>query len=198
MRNLRFGNRVKPRNHPDLHFRNLLLVTTLASYCRLNMSTLPESRLSSRLPRARLEGNNPTVLRLANGQNVGASLKVVSLSGGLLSVAQPVLQGSQVKLIFLTGSGAVLGGAEMLRPMTDRLQPFRFVSLNTDDQRRLGTMIGDQTRKALPDPDWVEKLRSASARHNKPRRWRLGVSMVGLFVIGLATVAFLLRFGLHR
>jgi hypothetical protein len=162
------------------------------------MLNLPESRPSSRLPRARLEGNNPTVLRLANGQNVGASLKVVSLSGGLLSVAQPVLQGSQVKLIFLTGSGAVLGGAEMLRPMTDRLQPFRFVSLNTDDQRRLGTMIGEQTRKALPDPDWVEKLRAATTRHNKPRRWRLGVSMLGLFVIGLATVAYLLRFGLHR
>jgi hypothetical protein len=82
--------------------------------------------------------------------------------------------------------------------MTDRLQPFRFVSLNTDDQRRLGTMIGEQTRKALPDPDWVEKLRAATTRHNKPRRWRLGVSMLGLFVIGLATVAYLLRFGLHR
>jgi hypothetical protein len=160
------------------------------------MLNLPESRPSSRFPRARLEGNNPTVLRLPNGQNVGASLKVVSLSGGLLSLAQPVLQGSQVKLIFLTGSGAVLGGAEMLRPMTDRLQPFRFVSLNTDDQRRLGAMIGEQTSKTAPDPDWIEKLRSASARHSKPRRWRLGVSILGLFVIGLATVAYLLHFGL--
>lgn len=86
----------------------------------------------------------------------------------------------------------------MLRPVTDRLQPFRFVSLNTDDQRRLGTMIGQQRSKEVADPDWMEKLRAASARHNKPRRWRLGVSMLGLFVIGLATVAYLLRFGLHR
>jgi len=162
------------------------------------MLNLPESRPLSRFPRARLEGSNPTVLRLPNGQNIGASLKVVSLSGGLLSVAQPVLQGSQVKLIFLTGSGAVLGGAEMLRPVSDRLQPFRFVSLNSDDQRRLGTMIGQQRSNALPDPAWIEKLRAASTRHSKPRRWRLGVSILGLFVIGLATVAYLLHFGLLR
>jgi hypothetical protein len=84
----------------------------------------------------------------------------------------------------------------MLRPVTDRLQPFRFVSLNTDDQRRLGTMIGEQRSNTAPDPDWIEKLRSASARHSKPRRWRLGVSILGLFVIGLATVAYLLHFGL--
>jgi len=162
------------------------------------MLNSPEPRPSPRFPRASLQGNNPTVLRLPNGQNVGASLKVVSLSGGLLSVSQPVLQGSQVKLIFLTGSGAVLGGAEMLRPVADRLQPFRFVSLGSDDQRRLGTMIGQQTSKAVPDPDWIEKLRAASAHRGKPRRWRLGISIVGLFVIGLATVAYLLRFGLHR
>lgn len=163
------------------------------------MQNLPESRSLSRVPRVRLEGNNPTVLRLPNGQNVGGSLRVVSLTGGLLSLPQPVLQGSQVRLIFLTGTGAVLGGAEMLRPVTDTLQPFRFIALGSDDHRRLGTLIGQQKNKNELQSDWVEKLRAASARHSKPRRWRrLSAGVLGLCAIGLATVAYLLHFGLLK
>jgi hypothetical protein len=163
------------------------------------MQNLPESRPLSRVPRVRLQGNNPTVLRLPNGQNVGGSLQVVSLTGGLLSLPQPVVQGSQVRLIFLTGTGAVLGGVEMLRPVSEKLQPFRFVSLASDDHRRLGALIGRQTNKVELQSDWVEKLRAASERHNKPRRWRrLGAGAVGLFVIGLATFEYLLHFGLLK
>ncbi len=40
--------------------------------------------------------------------------------------------------MFLTGAGSVLGGAEMLRPVTNALQPFRFISLAAEDHRRLG------------------------------------------------------------
>jgi hypothetical protein len=162
------------------------------------MQNLPESRPLSRARRVHLDGNNPMVLRLPNGQNVGGNLQVVSLTGGLLSLPQPIIQGSQVRLIFLTGTGAVLGGAEMLQPVSEKLQPFRFVSLASDDHRRLGALIGQQTSKVELQSDWVEKLRAASARHGKPRRWRLGVGVLGLFVIGLATVAYLMHFGLLK
>jgi len=160
------------------------------------MSSPPQSRPPWRYPRARLEGKNPTVLRLANGQNVGANLQVVSLSGGLLSLPQPVSQGSNVKLIFLTGAGAVLGGAEMLRPVTGGLQPFRFVSLEVDDQRRLGALIEKRSAEnEAQQQAWMEKLRAASAKQQEPRRWGLTlVAAVGLVVIGVAAAACLLHF----
>jgi len=40
------------------------------------------------------------------------------VNGGLLSLPSPIDQGSQVKLMFLTHTGAVLGAAEMLSPVT--------------------------------------------------------------------------------
>jgi len=163
------------------------------------MSSSPQSRPPWRVPRAHLEGRNPAVLRFANGQTTGANLQVISVTGGLLSLSQPVVQGSQVKLIFLTGTGAVLGGAEMLRPVTNELQPFRFVSLAADDHRRLGALVGQGSSQNKSELDWIEKLRAASAQHRERRRWRFKVAgAVGLFMIGLATAAYLLHFGLLK
>jgi hypothetical protein len=50
-------------------------------------------------------------------------------------------QGSQVKLMFLTGKGSVLGSAEMLSPISWSLQPFKFVGLYDDDQEKLQAAI---------------------------------------------------------
>jgi hypothetical protein len=133
------------------------------------------------------------VLRFANGQTTGANLQVVSFTGGLLSLSQPVLQGSQVKLIFLTGAGAVLGGAEMLCPVTNVLQPFRFVSLAADDHRRLGALIWSASQNKS-EQAWIEKLRAASAQRGKPGyRWFKVAEVVGMVMTGLATAAYLLR-----
>jgi hypothetical protein len=162
------------------------------------MSSSPPTPTPWRFPRAHLEGQNPAVLRLANGQTTGANLQVVSFSGGLLSLSQPVVQGSQVKLIFLTGSGAVLGGAEMLRPVTDGLQPFRFVSLAADDRRRLEALIS-QSSQNKSEQAWIEKLRAASPQRSEPRRWWFKVAeVVGMLMVGLATAAYLLHFGLLK
>jgi hypothetical protein len=138
------------------------------------------------------------VLRFANGQTTGANLRVISVTGGLLSLSQSVDQGAQVKLIFLTGAGAVLGGAEMLPPVSDRLQPFRFIALPADDQRRVGALIGEwsQDKSELA---WIEKLRAASAQHNKPAFWRFKLpGVMGLLMIGSAIAAYLLHFGLLK
>ena len=131
------------------------------------MANLPQSRPLWRFPRTHLEGQNPAVLRFANGKTTGANLQVISVSGGLLSLSQPVVQGSQVKLIFLTGAGAVLGGAEMLSPVTNGLQPFRFVSLAADDHRRLGALVGQRSSQNEAEPAWMEKLRAASSQHSR-------------------------------
>jgi hypothetical protein len=163
------------------------------------MSSLPQSSAPWRVPRARLEDATPTVLRFPNGQRIGANLQVISLTGGLLSLAQPVLQGSRVKLMFLTGAGSVLGGAEMLRPVTDALQPFRFVSLAADDHRRLGALIWEQSSQNKFEVAWIEKLRAASMLHNEaqPGRFKLA-GAAGLLMFGLATTAYLLAPGLLK
>ncbi|MGA9134300.1 MAG: hypothetical protein WB384_20050 [Candidatus Sulfotelmatobacter sp.] len=163
------------------------------------MDSLPQSTQPWRVPRAHLEGNTPAVLRFPNGQRVGANIQVISLTGGLLSVSQPVVQGSRVKLMFLTGAGSVLGGAEMLRPVTNVLQPFRFVSLAADDHRRLGTLIWERSNQNRFEQDWIEKLRTASGqiKETRPGRFKLARA-VGLLTIGVAAAAYLLHFGLLK
>jgi len=163
------------------------------------VSSLPQPGTPWRVPRTHLEGSTPAVLRFPNGQRTCADLRVISLTGGLLSLSQPVVQGSQVKLMFLTGSGSVLGGAEMLRPVTNALQPFRFVSLTADDNRRLGTLIRERSPQNKSEEVWIEKLRAASAQRKEPRPWRFKVAgAVGLLTISLATAAYLLLFGLLK
>ena len=163
------------------------------------MVNLPQSRPPWRCPRAHLEGNTPTVLRFPNGQIIGANLQVISLTGGLLSLSRPVDQGSRVKLMFLTGGGSVIGGAEMLHPVTHGLQPFRFVSLAADDHRRLRALIWQRSSQNKSEQDWIEKLRAASAQHSKPRRrWFKIAEVVGMLMIGLATTAYLLHFALLK
>jgi len=139
------------------------------------------------------------VLRFADGQTTGANLRVISVTGGLLSLSEPVVQGSQVKLIFLTGAGAVLGAAEMLPPVSHGLQPFRFVSLADDDHQRLEALIGQQSSQNESEPAWMEKLRAASAQQSEPRRWRFKVAeVVGMLTLGLATAAYLVHCGLLK
>jgi hypothetical protein len=77
----------------------------------------------------------------------------------------------------------------MLPPVSDRLQPFRFISLPADDQRCVGALIGEwsQNKSELA---WIEKLRAASAQHNEPAFWRFKLAgVIGLLTIGLAIAA---------
>ena len=98
--------------------------------------------------------------------------------------------------MFLTGAGSVLAGAEMLPPVTNALQPFRFVSLLPDDHRRLETLIWERSIQNKAEEAWIKKLRAASAQCKEPRRWRITVAgAAGLLTIGLAGVAYLLFFG---
>ncbi|MGA7564704.1 MAG: hypothetical protein WBW53_01390 [Terriglobales bacterium] len=138
------------------------------------------------------------MLRFPNGQRIGANLQVISVTGGLLSLSKSVDQGSRVRLMFLTDAGSVLGGAEMLPPVTNGLQPFRFVSLAADDHRRLGVLVWRSSQNKS-ERAWIEKLRAASARHNERAFWRFKLAgVIGLLTIGLAIAAYLLNFGLLK
>jgi hypothetical protein len=92
----------------------------------------------------------PAVLRFQTGRRVRATLQVISVTGGLLNLSSPLDQGLQVKLMFLTSAGTVLGTVEMLPSVSGCLQPFRFLMLGEDDERRLRHVIqssADQKRR---------------------------------------------------
>ena len=105
------------------------------------MAHLPQPPMPRRPDRARFADTIPAVLRFPDGQRTSGKLKVVSVTGGLLSLPRPLRQGSVAKLMFLTPSGSVLGSAEMLSPVSWELQPFRFVGLPDDDHSRLQSAI---------------------------------------------------------
>src|ERR1700730_17367661 len=116
------------------------------------MLSLPQTQPPQRAARLHLAETTVAVLRFKGGRCVPAKLQVLSVTGGLLWLSKPLpLElGSDAKLMFLTRSGLVLGAAEMLPPISWRLQPFRFVTLHDDDQCRLETAIRstlDQNRR---------------------------------------------------
>jgi hypothetical protein len=105
------------------------------------MPFIPQSSGQRRAERVRLDDSIPAVVRFNDGNRASGRLKVVSMTGGLLSLTRPVRQGSVGKLMFLTPAGSVLGSAEMLTPMSWELQPFKFIGFSGDDHGKLETAI---------------------------------------------------------
>jgi hypothetical protein len=144
------------------------------------MNTLPQ-HAPQRATRIQLGEGIPAVLRSPEGGCNQASLKTISLTGGLLSVPQELDEGSSQKLMFVTHTGSVLGTAKMLAPVDSHLQPFEFVSLHQNDKRKLGEAIRTQ---------WIEKYRVAAEKHGRHKQDRtkkiltIG-SMVALGIVGL-------------
>jgi hypothetical protein len=94
-----------------------------------------------RPPRLRLAHTTPAVLRVESGARVRGTMQVISQTGGLLCLSNPLNQGARVKLMCLTDAGALLGTAEMLASVSATQQPFRFIAMNEDDERRLRELI---------------------------------------------------------
>jgi hypothetical protein len=156
------------------------------------MDGLSQLHAQLRAPRINLADFTPAVLRFQDGQRASGKLQVLSVTGGLLSLPSPINRGSQVKVMFLTHTGPVLGAAEMLSPLTSTQQPFRFVSLPVDDRRRLGAAIQSTLHehsliKDAAEQKWMEKLRAASNAENRPHR-RLLKFAAGAFALGMIGV----------
>jgi hypothetical protein len=164
------------------------------------MDGLSQLPAQMRAPRVHLADSTPAVLRFQDGQRASGNLQVFSLTGGLLSLPNPIHRGSQVKLMFLTHTGPVLGSAEMLSPVTRTQQPFRFVSLQVDDRRRLGAAVQSSLNKNLANEDaaeqkWMEKLRAASSQGSQPhgRFFKFAAGAVALGILGLGCAFYLLQ-----
>ena len=81
---------------------------------------------AKRAPRTSFTEITHAVLRCENGSRVLSRIQIISITGGLLGLDKPLSQGSQVKVMFLTGKGSVFGAAEMLPPVSWIQQPFKF------------------------------------------------------------------------
>jgi hypothetical protein len=116
------------------------------------MSLLLQSETRGRPPRLKLAQTTPAVLRFASGERVQGKLQVISVTGGLLWLPNPLDQGARAKLMFLIEqAGAVLGTAEMLNPISSTQQPFKFVEIGKDDRSRLNRVIQTSADKNWQD-----------------------------------------------
>ena len=118
---------------------------------------------------------------------------------------KPVERESQVKLMFVTPTGPVLGTAEMLKPVSWSQQPFRFVSLEHDDQRRLQasiqTSFGQMAKKEDEQkngsrstaPPWIAAGPAKAAFQLAPRGLYPGHAFFGsaIYLFGIFDVLFL-------
>jgi hypothetical protein len=160
------------------------------------MNALPQSSALHRSPRVKLAGT-PAVLRLPNGRSDHGELQTISLTGGLLSLSRLVDPGSLVKLMFVTEGGAVLGAAEMLRPVSWTDQPFRFVGLGVSDQRNLRATIQSALGPAALDEDWIERYRANVAHRKAPGRKSFGTILVALAISILCLGSAVYLCGIH-
>ena len=129
------------------------------------MNALPPSPPPYRSPRVRFAHTMPAVLRFSNGQSGPAEIRVLSLTGGLLTLPRCVHHGARVKMMFLLETGAVLSAVELLRPINWTQQPFRFLDLEPRDVHRLQSTIQNELGMAVP----VRKSESVTASSESPK-----------------------------
>jgi hypothetical protein len=122
-----------------------------------------ESHLIQRSPRVRLPRMTPAVLRSQDGSRRQGELEMVSLTGGLVRLPKALDRGSRVKLMFMTRRGAIFGSAEMLKPVSSDLQPFRFVSLDESDQHKLSAAIQSFLGRNSGAEEWIDNYRTKLA-----------------------------------
>ena len=104
-----------------------------------------QRRPPRRAPRVSLRGTISAVIRLENGRQLPATLRQLSITGGLLDLGVYLEERAWVDLTIYLSSGGIRATAEMMFPMrggVGYLQPFRFTSLGEEE---LHTLDGEVT-----------------------------------------------------
>ncbi len=180
------------------------------------MNTLPQQPRSPRAARVRPAEYTPAVLRIEDGSCTQATLEMYSLTGGLLSLEKPLDRGARARVLFLTGTGPVLGMAEMLRPLSWKEQPFRFLTMHEEDERKLreatqpaaeiaAECAAPKVEEAAPSPKvvpaldsgdpWIQKYRTAIYDSPPPKKRFPGKLFAGLAgaSVGLGAIVYALQ-----
>ncbi len=162
------------------------------------MTYAPQLQVDRRPPRFRLAEATPAVLQFQDSCLTPGELQVISRTGGLLSLSKPFDQGSVVKLMFRTHRGPVSGTAEMLRPLSWSHQPFRFVSLEEDDQHRMHEAFQCRLYRNIEEEEWIEELRAAIVNRVTPpqrRFFKAVLAAITLATLCLGSVIYV--YGVH-
>jgi hypothetical protein len=162
------------------------------------VNALPQPNPDRRAPRLNLSDVTPAVLRFEDGHRTQGQLEVISLTGGILCLPKPVVRESRVKLMFVTPTGPVLGTAEMLKPVSWTQQPFRFVGLDRDDQRRLQESIQSSFGQVSKDEEWIDKYRAALEQQPPPRRHLFSSPLATLTLAMLSLGSAIYLFGIFN
>jgi hypothetical protein len=117
------------------------------------MTHFPQPHRHHRATRIQLANQVPATLRLGGGIRARGRIHSVSVTGGLLQLAQALEAGDFVEIAFQTQAGAVRGMAEMLPPRQvstqTTLQAFRFVVLEDDDHGAIRSMVNSKLGGAV-------------------------------------------------
>ncbi|HEY8669802.1 MAG TPA: hypothetical protein VIL63_03095 [Terriglobales bacterium] len=132
------------------------------------MPYVSPSARPQRAERVNLEEITPVVLRANDGRRCAGTLRVISVTGGLLALSPPLDTGLAVKVMFLTEKGSVLGAAQMLSPVAWDRQPFRFVTICEQDRSRLYSTIQSKLAKIRRE---LEQRSQERAQMEKFRAW---------------------------
>ena len=159
------------------------------------MSSLPPS-IPHRSPRAQLASSTPAVFRLADGRSTRGDLRVISVTGGLVSLPKPIDRGSRVMMMFVTRTGTVLGNAEMLKPISWDQQPFRFVALDEANRTRLKTVVRESLAQSRPEYNWVDNYRSKLMTKQPPRK-RFSRALLTILTIATVCIGSVLLYGAY-
>jgi len=100
------------------------------------MAHFPHPHVSSRAPRVCVATSISFSLE---GKQIQGTLQIVSTSGGLARMAQPLKRGALAEISLHTSAGHVSAVVEFLRPRHQGhsfVQPFHFLAFDDDDYAR--------------------------------------------------------------
>ncbi len=104
------------------------------------MTHFPHLYPEERAPRVKVAGSVLALILPEDCRQVRAKLHQLSVTGGLLSLAEPLDDAVRVEVIFQIGSTTVRTKVETPLPMWATqgcLQPFRFTELSEEDRQKL-------------------------------------------------------------
>ena len=160
------------------------------------MNDLPHNYPTVRATRVHPPATS-VVLRTHEGLRSQGRLELVSLTGGLLSLARVLNSGVKVKLMFVTDAGPLLVAVEMLPPVSWAQQPFRFLPLCQSDQLRLGTAIQNWLGQTSREQAWIQKYRAAALQRKPSRRSWLKTTLAAIAASALALAGAIYILNLH-
>jgi hypothetical protein len=114
------------------------------------MPHFPQTLNRTRAPRVRVPGGESVNFNLG-GRQVNATLRRLSMTGGLVEFPANIGEIPLAEVIIKTAQGQINALVEVLKPRSqgDFARPFRFVALDDNDHQRLSSILQVMRRQDL-------------------------------------------------